>query len=57
MAIAVWKIFHQPFAKQVLDLERQAKKNVAGVTYAGFRYGFEDALDFGIVDGRDHRRY
>src|SRR5215468_77709 len=57
VAIAVRKIFHQPFAKQVLDLERQAKKNVAGVTHASFRYGFEDALDFGIVDGRDHRRH
>src|SRR5262249_33419420 len=32
VAIPVWKTFHQPFAKQVLDLERQAKKNVAGVT-------------------------
>ncbi len=42
---AVGELGREPFAEQILDLERQAQEHVAGSVCAGLARGLQDALD------------
>ena len=53
MAVAVGEIRHQPFAEQVAHFERQPQQHVAGALHPERGRGIENALDLGVVDGRE----
>src|SRR5882757_2597768 len=48
VAVAVGKIRHQPFPKQVAHLEWKAQQHVARLLHADGCRGVEDALDLGV---------
>ncbi|KAH2821212.1 hypothetical protein KXV85_002907, partial [Aspergillus fumigatus] len=57
VAVTVGIVRHQPFAEEIAHFKRQAQQHVAGFPGAGMGRRIEDALDLGIVQRRDHRRY
>src|ERR1700736_5727070 len=55
--VAVGIVGHQPFAEKVAHLERQPQQHIARFLDAGVRRSVKNALDLGIVQCWDHRRY
>src|SRR5436190_10471016 len=47
---AIGQLAHQPFAEDILHLERQSQEHIAGVLDAGRRNRLEDRLDLTVVE-------
>ena len=53
----MWEVCPQPFAEQVAHLKRQAQQHITRLLDAGGHGRLQDALDFHVVERRDHRRH